>query len=79
MIDVNEHLARAAACESVTLPAAMWLEALWELQERRESELLNIEPFYLKRYDQDSFWLGRSRWEGMQVRSHRVLEVFNEL
>ena len=79
MIDVNEHLARAAACESVTLSASVWLDALWELQNRRESELINIGPFYLKRYDQDSFWLGHEGGEGMQVRSHRVLEVFNEL
>jgi hypothetical protein len=79
MIDVEEHLNRAAGCESVTLPAAMWLDALWELQSRRSSESITIGPFQLKRYDDDSMWLEYENGEGMQVRNHRVLDVFNEL
>jgi hypothetical protein len=79
MIDVEEHLKRAAGCESVTLPAAMWMDALWELQSRRSDEMVAIGPFYLKRYDEHSFWLGHESGEGMQVRNHRVLDVFNEL
>ena len=79
MINIEEHLKRAAGCESVTLPAAMWLDALWELQSRRSAESIIIGPFQLKRYDEDSMWLEYETGEGMQVRNHRVLEVFNEL
>ncbi len=48
--------------------------------ERLERETaIAIGPFFLKRYDDDSLWLGHESGEGMQVRNHRVLEVFNEL
>lgn len=42
-------------------------------------EMITIGPFYLKRYDEHSFWLGHESGEGMQVRDHRVLDVLNEL
>lgn len=42
-------------------------------------ETVTIGPFCLQRYDQDSFWLGHESGEGMQVKNHRMLEVFNEL
>jgi hypothetical protein len=48
--------------------------------EQPEQEIaLTIGPFYLKRYDEHSFLLGHESGEGMQVRDHRVLEIFNEL
>jgi hypothetical protein len=41
--------------------------------------MITVGPFFLKRYDEHSFWLGHESGEGMQVRDHRVLDVLNEL
>jgi hypothetical protein len=50
-----------------------------EVQRREQEAKLIIGPFYLKRYDEHSFWIGHESGEGMQVRDHRVLDVLNEL
>ena len=46
---------------------------------KQEHEMITVGPFFLKHYDEHSFWLGHESGEGMQVRDHRVLDMLNEL
>lgn len=53
MIDIELQRARSAMAESVTLPIAMWLEVLDELEALRQVEPVKQEPVLFDKWDVD--------------------------
>ena len=78
---LEEHLARVAGAESVTLPADTWQEVLQELEQRRRGDFIRVGNYYCKPFQGgENYWIGNTETgEGMEIGHHKLYRYINDI
>lgn len=78
---LEEHLARVAGAETVTLPADTWQAVLEELEQRRRGDFIRIGNYFCKPFKGgENYWIGNTETgEGMQIGQPKLYRYFNDL
>jgi len=78
---LEEHLARVAGAETVTLPADTWQEVLEELEQRRRGDFIRVGNYYCEAFQGgENYWIGNTETgEGMKIGRHKLYRYINDI